>query len=122
MGLPKTPDGKVELFAISTGQRFERWPVDARDMLASGAYALDPPTLDTLVAMGDAPATTEVGVGGIAPLPEHLSELTKADLAAFASERFGLALDKDASNKTALLDAIQAAYAAAVAVASPVAS
>jgi hypothetical protein len=40
----RTPEGKVVLFRTSTGDRFERWPVDARDMLASGDYTLGEPS------------------------------------------------------------------------------
>lgn len=36
--MEKTAEGKVVLFCKSTGQRYERWPVDARDMIASGDY------------------------------------------------------------------------------------
>jgi hypothetical protein len=39
----KTPDGKAVLFHRSTGERFERWPVDAREMWATGQYAAEPP-------------------------------------------------------------------------------
>jgi hypothetical protein len=45
MGTP----GKVILTNIATGEQLERWPIDARDLLATGAY----------VAEGMAPAATE---------------------------------------------------------------
>lgn len=39
-----TPDhaGKVHLYDRITGQRLERWPVDARELLATGGYTTDP--------------------------------------------------------------------------------
>lgn len=39
-----TPDhaGKVHLYDRVTGQRLERWPVDARELLATGGYTTDP--------------------------------------------------------------------------------
>ncbi len=40
--------GKVVLFDRATGQRLERWPVDARELLATGDYAASPP--DTALA------------------------------------------------------------------------
>jgi hypothetical protein len=47
----RTPEGKVILFRISTGDAFERWPVDARDMLATGDYTTDPPKTATADAV-----------------------------------------------------------------------
>lgn len=41
--LPLTPEGKVVLFSSATGERFERWPVDAQEMLATGAYSSEAP-------------------------------------------------------------------------------
>ncbi len=43
MSLSRTSNGKVVLYHASTGERFERWPVDAREMLATGAYTTDTP-------------------------------------------------------------------------------
>lgn len=43
MILERTPEGKVVLYRTSDGQRFVRWPIDARDMLASGEYTAVPP-------------------------------------------------------------------------------
>jgi hypothetical protein len=40
--LPRTSEGKVVLYEVSTGRRLLRWPVDARGFLASGAFSLDP--------------------------------------------------------------------------------
>lgn len=39
----RTSEGKVALYRVSDGQRFVRWPIDARDMLASGSYTVVPP-------------------------------------------------------------------------------
>ncbi len=39
--LPRTPEGKVVLVNCATGQRVERWPVDARGMIASGDFTAD---------------------------------------------------------------------------------
>lgn len=39
----RTHTGKVVLWHRETGQRFERWPVDAREMTATGAYTYDAP-------------------------------------------------------------------------------
>lgn len=62
--MPLTPahDGKWVLFHRVTAERFERWPVDARDMLATGDYTTDIPTGET----GDSPAVTSE-----APVPEQ---------------------------------------------------
>ena len=38
----RTPEGKQVIYTVSTGQRVVRWPVDARSMLATGAYTTDP--------------------------------------------------------------------------------
>lgn len=33
------PGEKVELVEVATGTRIERWPVDAKELVASGEYA-----------------------------------------------------------------------------------
>jgi hypothetical protein len=38
----RTPEGKQVIYTASNGQRVVRWPVDARSMLATGAYTTDP--------------------------------------------------------------------------------
>jgi len=38
-----TPDGKWVLYDVETGKRLERWPVDARSMLATDEFTRDPP-------------------------------------------------------------------------------
>lgn len=42
MDKPRTP-GMAVLYRISTGERFERWPVDAREMMATGDYTTQSP-------------------------------------------------------------------------------
>jgi len=42
MTAPSTP-GKVVVYRLDTGEAFERWPVDAREMLATGAYTRTAP-------------------------------------------------------------------------------
>lgn len=39
----RTPEGKWVLYDVSTGERMERWPVDARGMIESGGYTADAP-------------------------------------------------------------------------------
>ena len=56
MGLPRTQDGKVVLYDASTGERFARWPIDAREMLATGAYTTD--TLQATNGVATVPVTT----------------------------------------------------------------
>jgi len=56
----KTPEGKVIVFAASTGQQLERWPVDAKLLLANGEATLEAPEgVDVQLAP---PAPTRVGV------------------------------------------------------------
>ncbi|GMU66516.1 MAG: hypothetical protein AMXMBFR36_27900 [Acidobacteriota bacterium] len=42
---PSDPARYVEsaVYDVATGERLVRFPVDAREMVASGAYSLDPP-------------------------------------------------------------------------------
>jgi hypothetical protein len=42
MGLIPDHAGKVHLYDRITGQRLDRWPVDARELLATGGYTTDP--------------------------------------------------------------------------------
>ena len=39
----RTPEGKWRIYERTTGQVLDRWPVDARGMLESGAFTADPP-------------------------------------------------------------------------------
>lgn len=38
-----TPPGKVAIYSRSTGQRIERWSVDALELIATGDYTPDAP-------------------------------------------------------------------------------
>jgi hypothetical protein len=40
----RTPEGKWAIYHAVTGQQIERWPVDARGMLATGEYVSEPPS------------------------------------------------------------------------------
>lgn len=44
MKTERTKEGKVVIYDASTGQRLERWPVDARAMVASGEFVEFPPS------------------------------------------------------------------------------
>lgn len=46
----RTPEGKWTIYRRVDGRRFDRWPVDARAMLATGEYTADPLTGDSLPA------------------------------------------------------------------------
>lgn len=72
-----TPDhaGKVTLFDRITGQRLERWPVDARELLATGGYTTDPtmPAIDAdsvPVASVVEPSLPDVVVPAPGPTPQ----------------------------------------------------
>lgn len=56
----RTSEGKWVVYARSNGHRFERWPVDAQQMLDSGAYvaSLDAPAVTTDTPQAIAPAVT----------------------------------------------------------------
>ncbi len=49
MDLPQIPQlavagpNKVLVYHKETGEAFERWPIDAREMLAEGSYQMHPP-------------------------------------------------------------------------------
>lgn len=75
MILERTPEGKVVLYRTSDGQRFVRWPIDARDMLASGEYTAVPPN-----APGQDSSTSDTATvtpaqeyGAVDPVP-HVAE------------------------------------------------
>ena len=42
MNQPSTP-GKVIIYHVETGEAFERWPIDAREMLSTGDYTQEVP-------------------------------------------------------------------------------
>jgi hypothetical protein len=54
MPLERTPLGQVVLYHRATGEKFVRWTVDAREMLQTGEYVVDPADADE--AVQDAPA------------------------------------------------------------------
>lgn len=41
--MPAAGPNKVLVFHKETGEAFERWPIDAREMLAQGSYQMHPP-------------------------------------------------------------------------------
>lgn len=65
MSPERTPEGKWVLFHRATGQRLERWSVDARAMMGSGDYTADPSECQVAAAtVIPAPASPP-----LAPLP-----------------------------------------------------
>lgn len=64
MPLPRTSGAKIALYNVETGQRTERWPVDAREMLARGGWSLTPagqePIEDVEAALRVAPPAAAV--------------------------------------------------------------
>lgn len=76
MAPERTPEGKWTLYEIATGTARVCWPVDGREMLATGAYTADPPTQadeaePAPVAPGsehpDPPSDPEAPTGGEKP-------------------------------------------------------
>lgn len=55
----RTLEGKDVLYLRATGQRHDRWPVDARAMLATGAYTADPSDLGLSAPPAPASAPSE---------------------------------------------------------------
>lgn len=55
----RTPEGREVLYLRATGARVERWPVDARDMLATGAYTADPSAVGTIAPAAPVSAPSE---------------------------------------------------------------
>ena len=73
-----TPEGKVVLYRVDTGAAIARWPVDARAMVATGAFATEPPTGAVAVATeprepGSVALPPADGAAPIIPrdVPEH---------------------------------------------------
>lgn len=66
-----SPEGKVVVYDRATGQRLERWPVDARELLATGGFTADTPNPEALTPHA-APVTpvVELSFDGPAPLPD----------------------------------------------------
>lgn len=58
----RTPDGKVTLYLRGTGEVFVRFPVDAREMMQTGAYALD---LASAMDGGEGEALPSVAVADV---------------------------------------------------------
>lgn len=71
---PLTGEGKVALVLRATGQRFERWPVDAREMLATGDYALAEPVNAESAPATPATASAPAAVPAPTPLPAEIAE------------------------------------------------
>jgi hypothetical protein len=114
--------GRVTLTHVETGEVCTRWPVDAREMLATGAWR----TADAPVALlasvssdpsvGTAPGASIVNVGLVVPpLPDDLAQRTKAEIALYGSVELGLVLDAGSVNKEQLLQSVREAHAAQVA-------
>ena len=66
------PTGKVTLYHVETGEAIERWPVDARGMVAHGEYTLEPPSSEegapAVVESVPEPQGTPVGSAKVHPL------------------------------------------------------
>jgi hypothetical protein len=118
-------DGQVTLVHVPTGTCTRRWPVDARDMLATGewAHAADvaaPPSSASVTEEGggnggpSVAASTIASADSIPPLPADLADRTNPELAEFGRVTFGLALDAKTA-KSHLLARIADAHALAVA-------
>lgn len=56
-----TPDGRAEVYDVSTGSKLLLWPVDANEMLARGMVSLAPPATVPDAALTEA----EVAGGGV---------------------------------------------------------
>lgn len=67
MAPDRTPEGKVVLYSVATGERLERWPVDARGMLGTGDYTMKEPA-----------SSTSSGVSAPAPIADPLPHVTQA--------------------------------------------
>ena len=75
---PSTP-GKWVLFSKETGERFERWPIDGKAMLACGAYTRDVPgTGETAGPLPVSPGLNPASITpGVDPVP-HVAAAEKA--------------------------------------------
>ena len=75
---PRTP-GMWVLFSIETGERFERWPIDGKAMLACGAYTRDVPgTGEKAGALPVSPGLDPASITpGVDPVP-HVAAAEKA--------------------------------------------
>ena len=75
---PSMP-GKWVLFSKETGERFERWPIDGKAMLACGAYTRDVPgTGETAGPLPVSPGLNPASITpGVDPVP-HVAAAEKA--------------------------------------------
>lgn len=64
-----SPEGKVVLYDRATGQRLERWPVDARELLATGGFTADTPILEALPHAAPVTPVVELSFNGPDSLP-----------------------------------------------------
>jgi hypothetical protein len=90
MTSPSTQGKKVVLYDCVTGERFVRWPVDAREMLATGAYSTEPVAVETPL---DADAlTAAIGVPAGIDVPDPVPHVAAAELLATAQSPTGAPL------------------------------
>jgi len=73
------PSTRVAVWEIATGHRLERWPVDARAMVATGEYRYDEP-----------PAPVDGDVVTAALLPEGFAGWNKKEMAEYAVAVLGI--------------------------------
>ena len=74
---PRTP-GKWVVYLIETGERFERWPIDAKGMLATGAYTRKVPGTGVAGPLPVAPGLDPKSIKpGVNPVP-HVAAAEKA--------------------------------------------
>lgn len=72
----RTPEGKWMLYRVTDGQRFDRWSVDAQQMLATGGYTADPPNGDDRPTATVAPGTAIDHPTPDTPEPPAVAEAT----------------------------------------------
>lgn len=61
--------GQVVLYDRATGQRLERWPVDARELLATGGFTVDTPNPEASPHATPVPPVVEPLVVETVPFP-----------------------------------------------------
>lgn len=59
MQVQNTAQGKQVVYDVSSGQRLERWPVDAKAMIAAGTHSYEPQGRKSAVDDSNSNATTE---------------------------------------------------------------
>lgn len=68
----RTPEGKWQLYSVSTGELKSAWPVDARGMLASGEFTATPPDDSETASAADAATVSATSQPVLPPaLPPH---------------------------------------------------